>query len=591
MSDLKDFLESIRRHCSRVGEAAMIQMAVRSKMDENLARKVSKKQTANPMNPFANMEANQEDEEAPSPQDLVDFSAVYRCLHINTVLGARDQFESYYRKQRRHQCRLVLDPPANMGENLNGYKTYFHNIIGFFVCEEHILNTSGLVTRNYIDELWDLAVQKIVGQLKTYSAYCTDASLNLSIKNTIVLFCHTMKGYGFTVSTFYDLLLEVRDQYTEILMLKWVHVFQKIFEEDDYTAILVRDEEEYYYIVSKFPYINEKLEKAKFPKRFPFSQMVPKVYGQCRQYIYACLKFCEGLHLSHTEIDDMIRRATNVLLTRTLSGSVSVLLQQPNLSLLQLIQIAVNMNYLEKSCDYLEEFISNTTGAEKDSVHASRLRGTAMFKDARNDAEERIYSQINEKVDDFFEIAEYEWNRPESTGMASGYVTDLIAFLRSTFQSFSHLPYKLAQTACMSVCKHIADTLKAQLLDDNVKQVSVGSLQQLNLDLVQCEMFASSEPVPGMNDGTLQLAFVEMRQLLDLVIYGDWSSYIADYGTERNKYARVQPQTVLAILDKMKASGRKLNNFLDSFSRSKKPEKDKQQLLETVMKRIKALNP
>lgn len=42
--------------------------------------------------------------------------------------------------------------------------------------------------------------------------------------------------------------------------------------------------------------------------------------------------------------------------------------------------------------------------AEKDSVHASRLRGTAMFKDARNDAEERIYSQINEKVDDFFEI-------------------------------------------------------------------------------------------------------------------------------------------------------------------------------------------
>ena len=70
-----------------------------------------------------------------------------------------------------------------------------------------------------------------------------------------------------------------------------------------------------------------------------------------------------GLHLSHTEIDDLIRKSTNVLLTRTLSGSVSVLLKQPNLSLLQLIQIAVNMNYLEKSCDYLEEFISNTTGS------------------------------------------------------------------------------------------------------------------------------------------------------------------------------------------------------------------------------------
>lgn len=42
--------------------------------------------------------------------------------------------------------------------------------------------------------------------------------------------------------------------------------------------------------------------------------------------------------------------------------------------------------------------------AEKDSVHAARLQGTAMFKDARSAAEEKIYSQINEKVDDFFDL-------------------------------------------------------------------------------------------------------------------------------------------------------------------------------------------
>lgn len=116
--------------------------------------------------------------------------------------------------------------------------------------------------------------------------------------------------------------------------------------------------------------------------------MVPKVYGQCRQYIFKYLKFCEGLlnlcylkvhsntkllplsksrvfsglPLSHTEIDDVIRKSTNVLLTRTLSGALTVLLKTQGLSLQQLIQIAVNMNYLEKSCDFLEEFISSTTG-------------------------------------------------------------------------------------------------------------------------------------------------------------------------------------------------------------------------------------
>ena len=44
----------------------------------------------------------------------------------------------------------------------------------------------------------------------------------------------------------------------------------------------------------------------------------------------------------------------------------------------------------------------------------------------------------------FLFTAEYEWNSAESTGTASGYVTDLIAFLRSTFESFSHLPVSIS---------------------------------------------------------------------------------------------------------------------------------------------------
>ena len=39
-------------------------MAVRTKMDENLARKVvTKKQVGNPLNPFANPQTDQDDEE------------------------------------------------------------------------------------------------------------------------------------------------------------------------------------------------------------------------------------------------------------------------------------------------------------------------------------------------------------------------------------------------------------------------------------------------------------------------------------------------------------------------------------------------
>jgi len=33
------------------------------------------------------------------------------------------------------------------------------------------------------------------------------------------------------------------------------------------------------------------------PKWLPFSQFVPKVYRQVKEYIYACLKFSDDLHL------------------------------------------------------------------------------------------------------------------------------------------------------------------------------------------------------------------------------------------------------------------------------------------------------
>ena len=61
---------------------------------------------------------------------MVDFSAVYKCLHIFTLVNARPEFETYYRQQRRRQARLALEPPVSMQDNLDAYAHYFHEIVG-----------------------------------------------------------------------------------------------------------------------------------------------------------------------------------------------------------------------------------------------------------------------------------------------------------------------------------------------------------------------------------------------------------------------------------------------------------------------------
>ncbi|XP_072311770.1 exocyst complex component 6 isoform X4 [Eucyclogobius newberryi] len=612
MSDLKDFLESIRKHSDKVGETAMRQAQQHRTFNSAVAKQASTGHYSRPSYSLTQhthngqmdeeMEEDGEtDEEILTAQELVDFSPVYRCLHIYTVLGDRETFENYYRKQRKKQARLVLQPQANMHETVEGYRRYFNQIVGFFVVEDHILNaTQGLVTKAFTDELWTMALAKIIAVLRTHSSYCDDPDLVLELKNLIVIFADTLQGYGFPVTRLFDLLFEVRDQYNETLLKKWALVFREIFELDNYSPIPVETEEEYKSVISRFPFHDPELEKQQdFPKKLPMSQSVPQIYSQVKEFIYASLKFSESLHRSSTEIDDMLRKSTNLLLTRILSSCLQNLIKKPHIGLTELVQIIINSTHLEQACRYLEEFITNITNVSPETVHTTRLYGLSTFKDARHAAEGEIYTKLNQKIDEFIQLADYDWGMAESDGRASGYLMDLINFLRSTFQVFTHLPNnnndhasmsgKVAQTACMSACKHLSTSLMQMLLDSELKQVSMGAIQQFNLDVIQCELFASSEPVPGFQGDTLQLAFIDLRQLLDLFMVWDWSTYLADYGQPNSKYLRVNPVTALALLEKvhrgMKDTGKK-NNI---FSQFRKNDRDKQKLIETVVKQLRSL--
>lgn len=62
---------------------------------------------------------------------------------------------------------------------------------------------------------------------------------------------------------------------------------------------------------------------------------------------------------------------------------------------------------------------------------------------ARDDAERQICEKLKNKLDDFLELENYDWVLVEPQGHASSFITDLIAFLRSTFESFTNLPVTL----------------------------------------------------------------------------------------------------------------------------------------------------
>ncbi|XP_037832652.1 exocyst complex component 6B [Kryptolebias marmoratus] len=657
MTQLRDFLESIRKHSDKIGETAMKQAQLQRSLDSSvtgqpralIGRRGRRREAAaagaengghggSPLSEqdsgILDVEDEEEDEEVPGAQELVDFSPVYRCLHIYTVLvsppitsappltpasvcdftfhgftlqrvdvylnlsvflpvgfihsyieGTRFKLFEYLRLSRvSHLTNFFFQH-----ETLEGYRRYFNQIVGFFVVEDHVLHTTrGLVNRAYVEELWELALSKIVAALRTHSSYCDDPDLVLDLKNLIVLFADTLQGYGFPVSQLFDMLLEMREQYGEILLKRWNVTFRHILDQDNYSPIPVSTEQEYRHYGAQFPLQDPELEKLPFPKKLPFSEFVPKVYSQLKEFIYACLKYSEDLHLSSTEVDDMIRKSTNLLLTRTLSHCLQYAIKKKNVGLAELVQVIINTTHLEQSCHFLEEFISNITNVPPDTANATKLYGTSTFKDARHAAEAEIYTSLNAKIDQFLQLADYDWmsTAQDSRNLTtSDYLLDLIAFLRSTFSVFTNLPGKVAQTACMSACKHISTSLMQLLLDPEVRQVSGGALIQLQVDVKECESFARAGPVAGFQGDTLLLAFSDLRQLLDLFTLWDWSTYLADYGKPSCRYLRVNPHTALALLEKMKETSRK-NNV---FAQFKKADRDKQKLIDSIVKQLRSL--
>lgn len=602
MSDLKDFLENIRRFSPRIGEVAMKHTI------EHLAsgaRTLNRKKKRVIPNPEDSVDSTtvvpQYSEDDLSAQEMIDFSPIYRCLHISTVLGSRSTFETYYRAERTEQARLVLQPPKNMHESEASYRAYIYAVLGFFILEDHVLNTGdGLITRAFLDEMWTMALSKIVTALQTHSAYCTDATLILRIKDLIMLFCTTLSNYSYTVKPLWELVRELRDHYTEVLMQRWVQVFREILAKEDFQPIQVFNQEEYDDVIESFPFEDDTpTDDVVFPYKFPFSQLVPTVYQQVKEFIYACLKFSEDLNLSQVEVDEMIRKSMNLLLTRSFSGCLLSTFRMPRVNLQEIIQIIIDTGYLEQATVYLDQFISNITGEESSAstrsttltTHPALLSGglanlpVVMFRVARDDAVKHICLKLGMKLDEFIELESYDWLLVEPQGHASTYVTDLIRFLQTTFASFTNLPAEVAQIACKSACEHIAKAMMNMLLDKEIQQVSMGSVHQINLDLLQCELFAASAPVPGLQEDDLLSYFTELRELLDLFTSWDWSTYFHDFGQGSSKYKTVSPDVAIIILEKLKEGDRKT-----MFTVLKKSERDKKKLLETVLKQLKQLS-
>lgn len=71
-----------------------------------------------------------------------------------------------------------------------------------------------------------------------------------------MLFCTTLINYGYSVKPLWELVRELRDHYTEVLMQRWVQVFREILSKENFQPIMVKRCRLYKNNVDSFKYLH-----------------------------------------------------------------------------------------------------------------------------------------------------------------------------------------------------------------------------------------------------------------------------------------------------------------------------------------------
>ncbi|VDP92206.1 unnamed protein product [Echinostoma caproni] len=248
-----------------------------------------------------------------------------------------------------------------------------------------------------------------------------------------------------------------------------------------------------------------------FPRQLCYSWMVPRIYKAIQEYVDLCRRFCAHVDLACSELEDTINRATNALFIDCLNVVLTSSVRQSERMLPRLIQFCTNLEELETACGHLDAYLqqivpsgqeetfqdqSNGTAVNgKDNSSGdlgptglstganpprSRLQGASLLKDIRALVESLIYGHLNDCVDEFISLINYNQSNENTDGFGlnngsvqnnlkpNEHIIDLTNWLSTTFQALANIPPKVAQTACISVCKHIARSLYELLLSPHV---------------------------------------------------------------------------------------------------------------------------
>ncbi|KAI7820299.1 exocyst complex subunit Sec15-like-domain-containing protein [Gamsiella multidivaricata] len=548
-TEMKEWLFSIRSSQKTMGKLAMDRMAARQQRWRERSSKGLRLKTTHNVNSAVEEAVNEENEVdiLETAQVELDFKPLYQCLHVYDELGQRAGLRASYAEDRRAQAKLTLSSITSSfnlkDRNTDNFESLLQDIVGFFIVEHIILySTTNFRTQSQLDELCELVTNLLIRMLSEGLTNCQDPDMFLNIKLLLMLYIQTMESYNYPVSKLNDLLLTLFRTYADQLENKFSANFHKLVDEDDYTPMLVENQDEYNLLQMSFRFKEDRQSSRQgFPRTLPFSKVVPYCCEDIRQFVGQFYRFVEGFNQEQNEMDDLVKDSLDTLLIQHVHSVWLKKLESRNLS--QIAQIIINLEYFQGACSDFEQLLTEMRSTS-DSSRIS-LQATALFRETRKSAEKRISELVNSKIDDILELAEYDWHPSSIEDLHSTYIQELVSFLSIVMSAtLQNLPDTIRTFVYYDALEHLASQLHGILTDPNVKHINQNFVAIFDKDIRYLEDF-----VETLDNPNVAQTFLPLRQLISLLLSENTEEYM-DPAIRNRNYAQVKADDVTRMLEK-----------------------------------------
>lgn len=242
----------------------------------------------------------------------------------------------------------------------------------------------------------------------------------------------------------------------------------------------------------------------------------------------------------------------------------------------QIVQILINLEHFEFVCGELEKLLGvRMKGGSSYPPHQDpnvsehptvALRATQSFQTEKKTAEKRIFELVNSKIDDLVETAEYDWSARTPSPTPSLYLQEMTRFLSNIMNStLLGLPRDIKGLIYFDALSHLASSILALPLAEEVKSISPSAIADLDTDVCFLQGFVDALPAGGSGGGGVAQGgsmggvggvFEELRQTVDLLVKvakdGEGAAEeFYDVGVRMRKYAAVSALSGPVLVEKV----------------------------------------